>query len=64
MKYRFVFKKSGYNSQITYEKEIDSFDNNYKPEQAWHDACCLLDFGIFDKVLMFDNTGHEYKEFY
>jgi len=64
MKYRFVFKRKSYNSQITYQIERESYDGNYKAEQAWHDACCLLDFGIFDEVLMYDETGHEYKEFY
>ena len=64
MKYRFVFKKTGYQSQTTYEKEMESYSDNYKAEQMWHDACCLLDFGIFDEVSMFDETGHEYKEFY
>jgi hypothetical protein len=63
MKYRFIFKKSGYQSQTTYEKEMESF-GRYTAEEMFHDACCLLDFGIFDEVLMFDETGHEYKELY
>jgi hypothetical protein len=33
-------------------------------EQMWHDACCLLDFCIFDSVSMFDENGKEYTEFY
>ena len=30
----------------------------------FHNACCLLDFDIFDKVSMFDETGKEYTELY
>jgi hypothetical protein len=62
MKYRFVFKKTGYKSETTYEKEMEYYD--IPVEDIFHDACCLLDFCIFDEVRMFDETGKEYKELY
>ena len=43
-------------------KEIEYYD--IPVEEIFHDACCLLDFCIFDEVKMFDETGKEYKELY
>ena len=55
MKYRFVFKKTGYMSETTYEKEIEYY--NRLAEDIFHDACCLLDFG-YNKA----NEWHEVKD--
>lgn len=62
MKYKFIFEKNGFKSKTTYEKEIEI--PGVTAEQMWHDACCLLDFCIFDSVSMFDENGKEYTEFY
>ena len=62
MKYKFIFEKSNYNGKLAYTKEIESYDRT--AEQLWHDACCLLDFDIFDGISMFDENGKEYTEFY
>lgn len=62
MKYKFIFGKSKYKGKLTYIKEMDSCGRT--AEQMWHDACCLLDFDIFDSIAMFDENGKEYTEFY
>ena len=63
MKYKFVFrKKVGGKPEETYVKVREYY--NHRPEEAFHDACCLLDFDIFDEVRMFDETGKEYTELY
>lgn len=62
MKYKFIFEKSKHSSKLTYIKELESY--NRTAEQMWHDACCLLDFDIFDSIQMFDENGKEYTEFY
>lgn len=58
--YRFIFKKEGYNSTTTYEV-VRTYDDDYPAGKIFHEATCLLDFGIFDSVQMFDENGKEYK---
>lgn len=63
MTYKFIFKKERYQATTTYEVERTYF-GDYPVDKIFHDACCLLDFGIFDRVQMFDENGREYIELY
>lgn len=63
MTYKFIFKKEGYKSETIYEVKR-TYHDDYSSNLVFHDATCLLDFGIFDSVQMFDDTGKEYVELY
>lgn len=63
MTYKFFFKKKDDQATTTYEVERTYF-GDYPVDIIFHDACCLLEFGIFDSVQMFDETGREYTELY
>ena len=63
MTYKFIFKKERHQATTTYEVERTYF-GDYPVDEIFHDACCLLDFGIFDSVQMFDETGREYTDLY
>lgn len=63
MKYKFIFKRKDYNATTVYEVER-TYPDDCPSSQVFHDATCLLDFGIFESVQMFDDTGKEYVELY
>lgn len=62
MKYKFIFAKTNAFGKTTYEIERESYSRT--KEEMFHDACCLLDFCIFDEVRMFDESGKELTELY